>query len=680
MVENRNEICKKMFEYLDNEIQGNIHPDAFKEISNVFLDLYDEYHTQSIQYYNNEVQNDKVSWVCDASMGHGKSTVLECFLKWLIDEHNPRQRVPVLLVIREKLEAEKLAVQLNKFKSNSCLKLDADNKETMEGYVNLYQVIIITHSRLDNLALGMGKKPLYKVWEQYQSIDWAFGGLSVPNLINKRHRLLIVDEKPTFKNAATFDVGQIHNSLKWFDAIIKSEDADPRAVQSIRTYIMLLMLEQLEKNTTTVTTALASKLDKNTERHKNLMKLIGSAIKDRKLSDRDEFKTMKLFCKLLRKDGVGRIDHYTEGSNVGMKIIVSEIIDYKKVGLNMLVLDGTCNANMIQYKLSAISFKNVRNYNNYARLTLYQRGIKTTLSARTKKSESVQETISNDIKKLRQIYGDNMFIIPLDSDIEKYRKFEAFPKSHQEYYEDTKTSKKIHLLNTIGKNYLLNFKSLYLTSLPRMHADFYKEIGIAFYGEDLKLEFNEDGNSINWFEDKRLNDIYIGMIYSEILQIIHRSRLRIIETSHLNDEVNIFMAFDDSNGSDVLEIIQPFLFNLNSLYLRREAVVERENLNNIINYGVRDGAVKFIVEADRWIKNNVSTILKPFRSMSVSELGKKSEEEDKLGEKFRKFIARHSVKLDDLNEIFKLYGYQVKMGENNKGRPTYIIYQCAIAS
>lgn len=673
MAVNREKIIQQMFGYLDDSRKGNLNIDAFKEISNVFLKLYDAYKTQNAQFFNDEEQNDKVSWVCDASMGHGKSTVLECFLKWLIDESNPRKRVPVLLVIREKLEAEKLVVKLNKFKHNSCLKLDADNRETMEKHVNLYQVLVITHSRLDNLALGMGKKRLYQVWEQYESIDWAFGGPHEPRLINKSHRLLIVDEKPTFVNAATFDAGQSDNCLKWFDNIIKEENADPVYIQSIRMYIMLLMLEQIEKNSTTVTTSLASQLEKKTERYKRLTKLIGKAMKDKQMADQSEFKTMKLFCKLLRKDGVGRIDHYKEGSKVGKKIIVSEKIEYKTMGLNMLVLDGTCKANNIQYSLSAFTFKTVKNYNNYSRLYLHQRGIKTTSAARIKESESVQETISNDIKKLQLIHGDDMFIIPLDSDVEKYRKFNVFPKSHTEFYEDSKHTKKIHLLNTVGKNYLLKFKALYLTSLPRMHADFYKKIGIAFYGQEINLDMNEEGNSTKWFVDKRLNEIYEGMIYAELLQIIHRCSLRIIEQSHLNDEINIYLAFDDTNGN---EMIQPFLANMNALYLFEKANVKRENLINLINYGVKDEAVKFIIEADDWIRKNVSTIKKQFDGMSVSKLGKKSEDKDKLGEKFRKFITRHSEKLVELNEVFREYGYYIEMGKNNRNRPTYMIFPC----
>ncbi|WP_010500102.1 hypothetical protein [Paenibacillus elgii] len=671
---NHENIIKQLFAYLDTERQRNLHMEAFKEISNVFLGFHDEYKTQRMQFLNDEKQNERVSWVCDASMGHGKSTVLECFLKWLIDESNPRQRVPVLLVIREKLEAEKLAHKLNEFRHNSCLKLDADNRETMEKYISLYQIVIITHSRLDNLALGMGKKRIYKVWEQYESIDWAFGGLKEPKLINKSHRLLIVDEKPSFVNSATFDVGKANNCLKWFDSIIKDDDADPVSMQSIRTYIMLLMLEQLEKNPTTVTTALASRLDKQTDRHKRLTSLIGKALKDRKMSDLSEFKTMKLFSKLLRKDGIGRIDRYKDKSRIGMKIIVSEKIDYSKIGLNMLVLDGTCHANKIQYALSNFKLKHVKNFNNYGRLKLHQRGIKTSANARTKESESVQETIANDIKKLRLLYGDQMFVIPLDSDIEKYRKFDVYPESHFKYYVDSKQSKKIHLMNTIGKNYLLHYKSLYLTSLPRMHPDFYKEIGIAFYGGDLNLEFNEDNNALKWFADHRLDEIYNGMIYSELLQIIHRSSLRVIEPSRLKDEINIYIAFDDSNGNDVLEFIQPFLYNMNSLYLFKHAEVKRMNLNNIINYGVRDGAEEFIKKSDEWIKNNISTIRESFRKILVSEIGKKSDGDDRLGEKFRKFIQRHKDKLDELNEVFKPYGYQVEMGKNKKDRPAYVLY------
>ncbi|MBO8177630.1 MAG: hypothetical protein H0Z31_09285 [Bacillus sp. (in: Bacteria)] len=79
-------------------------------------------------------------------------------------------------------------------------------------------------------------------------------------------------------------------------------------------------------------------------------------------SKNESLKQIKHFEKLLKEDGAGRIDDYQIRKKVGRKIIVSERIDYSKLGLNILVLDGTAELTFQQYK--GFKFKKVQNYND----------------------------------------------------------------------------------------------------------------------------------------------------------------------------------------------------------------------------------------------------------------------------------------------------------------------------
>ncbi|PWK09003.1 hypothetical protein C7459_11469 [Tumebacillus permanentifrigoris] len=53
------------------------------------------------------------------------------------------------------------------------------------------------------------------------------------------------------------------------------------------------------------------------------------------------------------------------------------------------------------------------------------------------------------------------------------------------------------------------------------------------------------GNTKNqWFDDPKIEAIYRDCVVAELLQIIHRGKLRLITEM---EEVNIFLAFEDQN-------------------------------------------------------------------------------------------------------------------------------------
>jgi hypothetical protein len=89
-------------------------------------------------------------------------------------------------------------MSLNNFKKGCIVIVNHNNKQEVEPYVPYHQIVIITHSRLDNLFLGYGNLQTYKVWEQYRTDGWSiYEKLNEKNFVCKRHRLLIIDEKPS---------------------------------------------------------------------------------------------------------------------------------------------------------------------------------------------------------------------------------------------------------------------------------------------------------------------------------------------------------------------------------------------------------------------------------------------------------------------------------------------------
>ncbi|SCW83417.1 hypothetical protein SAMN04487970_106122 [Paenibacillus tianmuensis] len=652
---NRQIVIEKMFGYLTDEHKQNIHEEAFRDIANVFLDLYDEYDHQWGQYVEfktgerEEKPDRPVSWVCNASMGHGKTTVLICFLKWLASETNRKKRIPVLLVIREVGMIKDIYDELKAFNDECIVMVDSTNRQEIEPYIHCHQFVIITHARLDNLALGLGNLHTYRLWKQYNT--WAWGEiLDEDNIISKRNRLMIFDEKPSFVNASVFDIGSKHNTLDWFDDLATPLKLDALESQCMKSYIATLVAYQLSQNATSVTTALAQKDDLSLFTQ-TLKKII---IKIKNHEDNkgklESLRQLKHFQKLLNKDGAGRIDDYEIRGQSGRKIIISERIDYIKLKMNMLVLDGTAIFTSQQYK--GFKLKEVNNYNDYSRFYYHIETINTSKYARSKKGQTTQRAISERIMKLKQSHPD-MFVLPMKSDIEIYKQLGAILEDIQYFVEKSnEDSKPINLLNTTGKNELKDRKALYLTSLPKMNADHYKKIAISLYGTKVDLGMNDEDDA-NWFKDNKLELIYCGELQAELLQIMHRTALRKIKSK---DEIHVFVAYDDEDMSKLKyqKSIPAFSHSMNQIYCANKAVLQADYVVDESQYGRGDKLRNYADLIHHWIHKNI-TVFNPL-PMRISEIDKPN----KLGEKFRDWLNKHWNEQEELiNKIFSEFGYVI---------------------
>lgn len=649
-------IIDKMFNYLSEDHKRNIHKPAFNDIANVFLELKDEYNTQLLQYKKKEKKNDATKWVCNASMGHGKTTVLKCFLKYLVSE-DVGNRIPILLVIREKGMAEEIFEEMHEFKNGCVLLVNSENKKEVESYVPYHQIVIITHSRLDNLTLGYGDLMTYKLWEQYRDGWSIYSKLDPKNLICKRYRLLIIDEKPSFVNGSIFDIGSKNNALDWFDDLVSPLGLNPYETQTNKSEIIKLIAYQLAINTSSVTTSLIPE-NENSIFVKNLKSVI------KKMKNHEDnmpkissLKQLRHFEKLLKNDGVGRIDDYQIKGQSGRKIMISERIDYSKLKMNTLILDGTAQLTWQQYK-RAFTPKIVKNYNDYSRLNFNIENINTSKYSRGKSGNTTQKAISNRIIELKKIHT-NMFVLPVKSDIPIYKDEGAIGKDIS-FFEPDKTndeSKPINLLNTTGKNELKDRKSLFLTSLPKMNADHYKMIAIALFGNDVSLNMNSDKLSDSWFDDEKLQSVYQGEMFAEICQIIHRTALRKLNSK---ETIDIYVAYDDEDVDKIMskpDGARTLLLSesLNSWYFSKQANINSHDIVDESLYGRGDKIRQFAKEIDRWIKLNVTVYNDLPRR--ISEIDKEGE----LGKKFRNWLKKHwKDKEGIINQVFGEYGYTVE--------------------
>lgn len=669
----KQDVINEMMGYLSEEHMNNIHHKAFYDISSIYLELVREYWEQFKIYIKNK-STDKmakqtinpVSWVCNASMGHGKTTVLICFLKWLVHEQKVKSKVPILLAIRENNMAEEIYRELTKFDEHCVLRLDKDTKHELEQYVPNYQIVIITHSRLKQLTLGYENMQHYRVWEQYPMNLFTQGEPKNEEFIqSRRNRVLIIDEKPDFVNSSFFDIGSIHNSLDWFDNLVGCLDLNPYESQSIRSQITHLIAHELAENTSTITGALVSTHERKSERVQKLITTLQNIQERAKGYDIQHMEKLKAFQKMLSQDRIARIDEYRIRGKVGRKLIFAERIEYSKFKLNTLILDGTCELTIEQYK--GYTLKYVKNYNTYSRLTMTQDIINTSVWSRGKSDKTTQIAIDARVKELKQTH-EGLFVLPIKADIQKYNDLGTISSEHKRYFEQQAEGdiSPINLLNTTGKNHLKDVTALYLTSLPRRNPDHYKAIAISLYGNEVDLIINDEGTGFNWFSDKKLEKVYRGELCSELLQIAHRTALRKIKE---RTPIHIFVAFDDTKNDPVLEKEQILLCEVNEWYLSRQATIEKFRIQDDSLYRRGDTIRHHAKSIHDWIDKN--TVFFNSLPRKLSEI----DPQQGTGERFRKWLSKNSNwedKRDIIIRIFREFGYVIYIDQEDK-RETKII-------
>lgn len=588
--------------YIPHQQLPNINTDAFEDIEQVFMK------------YLNTYKKESAYWVCDAAPGHGKTTVLKCLIKWMIDNDT---RIPLLIVTKEISLAEVIYKEITQFKPGSIANVTSSNKEIIEKSLSQYQFVIIQQARLKNLALGYGNSYLYNHWNTYD-------------------RMIIHDEKPIFNNTSIFDVGDRNNCCDWFDELYKPlDDAEPTDIQFYRDTIINVVKDQLRNSRSGYTASVP--LDSNI---KDLIKLIKKMKHDKQNSyNFVMLQRLKHFEQLLTEDKTGRIDEYQVANRTGKKIMISEYINYQNFGLSTLILDGTCGETHAQYggKWSVFELKHVANRNDYLKLNIHIREINTSNYSRSKSEHTTQQAIAKDIHKVKLIHND-LFILSTKSDKRVYEKLGIIADDD------------INLLNTTGKNVIQNRHSLYLTSLPKRHADYYKSICLAYH-PDCDLSMNDDPKAANWFNDKNLEWMYRGELYAELIQIIHRTELRHINSK---DPIDIYIAFDEDSKD--FGSYTPTCININNRFMDGKALIDNKKLVDMSLYNRMDKVREF-AEA---VKINIDTYENIKLPCRVGVIDKT----------FQNWLKKHwKNQSEDINAIlneFQLEIYQDSNDHNNR--------------
>jgi len=601
---NYTSITNELISYLCPQHQQNINKDAFSDIANVLLDFH---------YHQNELYTTK--WTCNASMGHGKTTVITSYLKW-------NKTKPILLCVKEKQLAYEIYAEVKQI-NPSIINVNADNKELVEMDLYKYQIVIIQHERLKNLTLKFGNMYNYQYFI---------------NNGNRIKRNLIIDERPPFHDAVTYDITSHNNVLEWFDNLSQPFKFKPLTIQKYKSYVTYLVSSQLADNASDITNTLIKEEDWNSVQTKELISFLNEMRDHPDNTDKyNSLNALKHFKKLLKTKGYGRIDDYTY-NKTGRKIIVSNYIDYGSLKMNMIIFDGTATITYLLYH-NEYELKEVQNRNNYSRLTLYNDQLNTSLYARSKDNNSVQKTISTRINQLKLIHND-LFVLPMKDDVNPYYKEKAISDKQIHLYRDNKEpqTKGLNLLNTTGKNALNNVTALYLPCLPKRNAEHYKEIAIALYGSDVSLLTSKDNDSGNWFQDEKLERVYRLELYAEILQIIHRTALRKINS---NEVINIYLTYNDVRESSSYSYV-PLLDNLNKMYMDKQAVIAPVyKLYSMYDYGRDKKLDSFISAIDSMDIN---------KPIPVGE----------INQSFRKYLKNHySNKKELIDFYFKNSGYEI---------------------
>jgi len=89
---------------------------------------------------------------------------------------------------------------------------------------------------------------------------------------------------------------------------------------------------------------------------------------------------------------------------------------------------------------------------------------------------------------------------------------------------------------------LANYNDLYLGALPILPPAQYKAAAIAlFAGAKRTLDLGMNQVQGQWFNDSRIEEIYLGFVLREVIQIIYRSNIRNLSEPK-DSKVNIYIA------------------------------------------------------------------------------------------------------------------------------------------
>ncbi|OXB94639.1 hypothetical protein [Parageobacillus galactosidasius] len=527
MLERINRISEVEKFFSNKDHYHNIHEQSFIDVYNVMIDFINE----SVQLYEEKKQNEEqnvkdnhpyIAKVVNSVMGHGKSTAAR-----IIAKVAHKNNVPLLFVFNNKKNMDSFRKEVQPFVKNELLLIDSDNfNDDLKNIIKNFKIVGITQQRFRDMAIGYGDFSFFSYWKP--NIGW----------IEPMQRTIIIDEMPIFINAESFDIGKNDNCLDWYDEMVKVTNDeeltkfDCERVRVLINYLISMEMAESFKHESEYTSLPTKKLIRHLkdEQRELLYHVLGRLKKEKveyKYQNRYQW-----FLKMLENDSVGVVNR-DEKKTV---ILCSKWIEYRHFG-NILVLDGTADIVRKIYEHGGYELIELPNYHNYKeRLRILFRIINTSKTKR--KNIETHESIASDFLEIRERTKDlNIIALPTKADITTYVKNGVITEEqYKKYFSNTTKmeyeSMALNLLNTTGQNDLINYNGIGLLALPLRHPTYYKMYAIAIYGVEkdvsLQHENNNGTNSIQWFTDDDVQEIYRQLMLMDFSQIIHRINIRLL--------------------------------------------------------------------------------------------------------------------------------------------------------
>lgn len=518
--------------YCSEEQRQSLYNPAFNEICGAIYSFIDKSKSEQ-----------KVHSVCAAYPGHGKTTALECIMK---SEILNRSQSPYMLVFLNndnmKSFYDSIFQSINgKGIVNAITYVDADNVEEVLDDLPHHRIICITQQRLRDIALHLTDDTPYK-WFR-------------PNKGNSIARTIIIDECPVFMSGCTFDLCSTNNHIDWFDCIADRNVVDATDKRFAREIITRMLNEALHDEATIVQPLVNRMKEEERQRLQTILdKLTNYDV------DSEHILKFNWFKRLLHEKEVGVVDQNRRGSS----ILCARRIDYRFLG-NILILDGTSHVTRLLYN-DEYKLVELTNFHKYEeRLFFELRVINTTSYAkRTKEDmERLYHDIAFDLKYNIRESGETVFPLMKKSEIGICEKHKIITADQMEHFDSSGDGNELalNLFNTTGKNVLNQYESLALMSIPIKNPDVYKKMAISLFGVEINLQMNT-GNAGQWFVDDRVNQLYEELLLADLIQIIHRCRIR-----NINDSSEVCIYFYTRQRGVVEKLMRQLKLSLNHLVI-----------------------------------------------------------------------------------------------------------------
>lgn len=538
---------------------------------------------ESLEFFDEFMKRQEVEpayEVLNAQPGHGKTTALKIFIKKNLENQS---LVSGLIVLREKKQMKELEAFTAGY-HNGVLYIDSENYHEVKPLISNYQFVIITHERMKNLILNAETTNHLSLFQ-----EWGH-----------KRRVIIIDEAPVFVDSAIFELGK---GMNWLDDCFKAGGHIFTSEQQImiRSLIQILLASEFIQNKETKTSALLNHLD--SESYRKVLKKFFEVVENHvdRLNKAETVGVFHWFKKLLYQDGVGYLDngYYSERYSDHKKIICSRRIDYRKSGCSILILDGTASYTPGIYN-GEYKVRSLVDHTKYERIIIHQRRMNTSIQKRKSTTGSaIRNLVARDLQSIKRDLGVTPFPLMSKFEIKEYLKLNVISKAdYENYFKEADSADSvlpINLLNTTGKNYLLDQNGLYLTALPNRTASYYKAIAISLYDEaetalSLSMEVKDKEKELAWFADRRIEKVYLESLLAEIFQIISRSNIRNLSVSP-DEKVHIFIA---TNYDHIVESLMKMLEG--KARLEKKEVERDAKFEFIIEQQVKVAAKKILIK------------------------------------------------------------------------------------